>query len=67
MVAVEVYRNSDGSFLEAQYMYRLPGIFRDTYLTSTSKVELRDMQNNTDMTAGGASVEENAMLRDLGA
>ena len=25
-VAVEVYRSSDGSFLEAQDMYRLPGI-----------------------------------------
>ena len=25
-VAVEVYRNSDGSFLEAQDMFRLPGI-----------------------------------------
>ena len=67
MVAVEVYRNSDGSFLEAQDMYRLPGIFRDTYLTSTSKVELRDMKINTDLTAGGASVEVNAMLRNLGA
>ena len=66
MVAVEVYRNSDGSFLEAQDMYRLPGIFRDTYLTSTSKVELRDMKINTDLTAGGASVEVNAMLRNLG-
>lgn len=28
LVAVEVYRNSDGSFLEAQDMFRLPGIFR---------------------------------------
>ena len=29
-VAVEVYRSSDGSFLEAQDMFRLPGIFRST-------------------------------------
>ena len=36
-VAVEVYRSSDGSFLEAQDMFRLPGIIRDTYLTSTPK------------------------------
>lgn len=66
VVAVEVYRNSDGSFLEAQDMYRLPGIFRDTYLTSTSKVEVRDMKINTDLTANGASVEVNAKLRNLG-
>ena len=36
-LAVEVYRNSDGSFLEAQDMFRLPGIFRSTYLTAMSK------------------------------
>ena len=66
VVAVEVYRNSDGSFLEAQDMYRLPGIFRDTYLTSTAKVEVRDMKINTDLTANGASVEVNAKLRNLG-
>ncbi|MBK3520068.1 sugar-binding domain-containing protein, partial [Carboxylicivirga marina] len=28
VIAAEVYRNSDGSFLEAQDMFRLPGIFR---------------------------------------
>ena len=28
VVAVEVYRSSDGSFLEAQDMFRLPGIYR---------------------------------------
>ena len=66
VVAVEVYRNSDGSFLEAQDMFRLPGIFRDTYLTSTAKVEVRDMKINIDLTANGASVEVNAKLRNLG-
>ncbi len=43
VVAVEVYRNSDGSFLEAQDMFRLPGIFRSTYLTSVPEVELSDL------------------------
>ncbi len=33
-LAVEVYRNTDASFLESQDMFRLPGIFRDVYLTS---------------------------------
>lgn len=41
-VAVEVYRNSDGSFLEAQDMYRLPGIFRTVSVYSTPKVHIRD-------------------------
>lgn len=65
IVAVEVYRNSDGSFLEAQDMFRLPGIFRDAYLTSTAKVEVRDMKIDTDLTADGASVSVNAMMRNL--
>ncbi|MBO7119181.1 MAG: discoidin domain-containing protein [Bacteroidaceae bacterium] len=42
-VAVEVYRNSDGSFLEAQDMFRLPGIFRSTYLTAFPKVQISDL------------------------
>ena len=37
---LEVYRNSDGSFLEAQDMFRLPGIFRSVYLTAKPKVHL---------------------------
>lgn len=43
-VAVEVYRNSDGSFLEDQDMFRLPGIFRSVYLTSLPKIHIRDMR-----------------------
>lgn len=42
VVAVEVYRSSDGSFLEAQDMFRLPGIFRTVALTSVPKVHVRD-------------------------
>lgn len=44
IVAAEVYRNSDGSFLEAQDMFRLPGIFRTVSLTSTAKVQVRDFR-----------------------
>lgn len=44
VVAVEVYRNSDGSFLEAQDMSRLPGIFRSVWLYSTPQTYLRDLQ-----------------------
>ena len=42
-VSVEVYRSSDGSFLEAQDMFRLPGIFRSTYLTAFPKVQISDL------------------------
>ncbi|RKO70367.1 DUF4981 domain-containing protein [Sphingobacterium puteale] len=43
VLAVEVYRNSDASFLEDQDMFRLPGIFRDVSLTSTPKIQVRDL------------------------
>lgn len=39
-LAVEVYRYSDGSYLECQDFWRLSGIFRDVYLTSNPKVTL---------------------------
>lgn len=42
-VAVEVYRLSDGSFLEAQDMFRLPGIFRTVAVYSLPKVQVRDL------------------------
>ena len=42
-VSVEVYRNSDGSFLEAQDMFRLPGIFRTVAVYSTPKVHFTDL------------------------
>ncbi|MBR2301968.1 MAG: beta-galactosidase, partial [Bacteroidaceae bacterium] len=51
VVAVEVYRNSDASFLEAQDMFRLPGIFRTVSLTSTNPVEIRDFRVVTDLDA----------------
>ena len=49
IVAVEVYRNSDASFLESQDMFRLPGIFRTVSLTSTNPVELRDVRVRTEL------------------
>lgn len=41
-LAVEVYRWSDGSYLEDQDMFRLSGIHRDVYLFCTPKLRLRD-------------------------
>lgn len=41
-IAVEVYRWSDGSYLEDQDMWRLSGIFRDVYLMAVPKLHIRD-------------------------
>ncbi len=43
-VAVEVYRSSDGSFLEAQDMFRLAGIFRTVAVYSKPKVHVSDLK-----------------------
>lgn len=48
-VAVAVYRNSDGSFLEAQDMFRLPGIFRTVALYATPQVHIRDLKVTPDL------------------
>ena len=44
LVAVEVYRWSDGSFLEDQDFWRLSGIYRDVYLWSSADVHIRDFK-----------------------
>ena len=49
ILAVEVYRWSDGSYMECQGMWRLSGIFRDVYLFSTPKIHIRDFFVKTDM------------------
>ncbi len=43
LLAVEVYRWSDGSYLEDQDMFRLSGIFRDVYLTASPKTMIADL------------------------
>ncbi len=48
VLAVEVYRWSDGSYLEDQDMWRLSGIYRDVYLFSTPRVHIRDFFIQTD-------------------
>ncbi len=48
-VAVEVYRWSDGSYLEDQDMWRLSGIDRDVYLYATPKIHLRDFFVTADL------------------
>lgn len=41
-IAVEVYRWSDGAYLEDQDFWRLSGIFRDVYLWTTPNRHIRD-------------------------
>lgn len=43
-IAVEVYRHSDGSYLECQDFWRLSGIFRDVYLWSGDHLDIRDFE-----------------------
>lgn len=42
LIAVEVYKWSDGSYLEDQDMFRLGGIHRDVYLYAKPKMHIRD-------------------------
>jgi beta-galactosidase len=42
ILAVEVYRWSDASYLEDQDMWRLSGIYRDVFLFSTPRLHIRD-------------------------
>ncbi len=47
-LAVEVYRLSDGSYLECQDMWRLSGIFRDVFLYAAPDLQVRDFFVHTD-------------------
>ncbi len=48
-LAVEVYRWSDGSYLECQDFWRVSGIERDVYLYSTPQTSIRDFFVHTDL------------------
>ncbi|MFG0289455.1 MAG: glycoside hydrolase family 2 TIM barrel-domain containing protein, partial [Rhodopirellula sp. JB044] len=48
-IAAEVYRYSDGSYLEDQDFWRLSGIFRDVYLWSADQLQIRDYFVHTDL------------------
>ncbi|MDR3457936.1 MAG: glycoside hydrolase family 2 TIM barrel-domain containing protein [Verrucomicrobiae bacterium] len=50
-LAVEVYRWSDGSYLEDQDMWRMSGIYRGVYLYSTAAARLRDFTVRTELDA----------------
>jgi beta-galactosidase len=43
-VSAEVYRYSDGSYLECQDFWRISGIFRDVFLFSVADLDIRDFE-----------------------
>ncbi|WP_406221377.1 glycoside hydrolase family 2 TIM barrel-domain containing protein [Streptomyces canus] len=67
-IAVEVYRYSDGDWLEDQDMIRLSGIFRSVHLYSTPAVHLRDFKLDTPLGDDYSSAELSvtASVRDYG-
>ena len=67
IVAAEVYRNSDASFLESQDMMRLPGIFRSVSLVSKPNVQVQDIvaMPDYDDTYTNAKLNLTATLRNL--
>ena len=49
LLAIEVYRWSDGSYLECQDFWRISGIERDVFLWAAPTTHLRDYFVNTDL------------------
>lgn len=49
LLAVEVYRWSDGSYLEDQDFWRISGIERDVYLYAAPRLHVRDFQVTADL------------------
>lgn len=51
VIAAEVYRFTDGSYLECQDFWRFSGIHRDVFLWSAAKTQIRDFFFKTDLDA----------------
>ncbi len=69
LLAVEVFRWCDGSYLEDQDMWRLSGIFREVYLWSTPPLQIRDfaVRTNLDAVYRDAELKVAAEVRNLSA
>lgn len=55
LIAVQVYRFTSGSFLEAQDYWRLTGITRDVFLWSAPKTQIRDFAVSNTLNSSYAS------------
>lgn len=66
MVAVEVYRWSDGSYMEDQDFWRLSGIDRDVYLYSTAQIRIADFfaRPDLDKSYKNGTLSVDVMLRN---
>ncbi len=49
LIVVEVYKWSDGTYLEDQDFWRLSGIFRDVYLLGVPRATIRDVVTRADL------------------
>ena len=58
-ISVQVYRFSDGSYLEGQDMWRMSGIHRDVYLYATPKTYIQDHVITDDLASPYSSVNLN--------
>ncbi|HWT02498.1 MAG TPA: glycoside hydrolase family 2 TIM barrel-domain containing protein [Pyrinomonadaceae bacterium] len=69
VVAVEVYRFSDGSYIEDQDFWRLSGLFRDVELVSRAPLHVRDFYARTHLDAQyrDARLAVNVKVRNSGA
>lgn len=67
LIAVEVYRWSDGSYLEDQDFFRLSGIFRDVSLVARPRLQLYDFFVRTpfDATYTDATLKARVKVRNL--
>jgi len=68
LIAVQVFRWCDGSYLEDQDFWRLSGIFRNVYLYSVPNVHLRDVeiQASLDSDYRDGTINVTASVRNLG-
>ncbi len=68
VLAVEVYRWCDGSYLEDQDFWRLAGIFRDVTLFTTPDVQVRDVWVRTGLAADytTGTIEGDVWVRNAG-
>ena len=67
VLAVQVFRWSDGSYLEDQDRWRLSGIFRDVFMYATPKVHIHDyyVQTELDDNYKDASIAIETLLKNF--
>ncbi|MBR1593453.1 MAG: DUF4981 domain-containing protein [Alloprevotella sp.] len=61
-LAVQVFRWSDGSYLECQDMFRMSGIFRDVYIYNVPRAAVRDHTITAQYFEGYQNAELNVLL-----